>query len=528
MPRIIVPIPKGEEPPANRRISWWLENALIRSMKGFLNDARDTLRDILTGGVTEFVEETELDLIEIIRPFAQMLLDIPGFPEEVKSPIREAMTGKHQAGIAVILGLVGALIGALASGAMSPISRLASYAADSAVHSLLFDPPTLMAMRLREIISEAEYNSLMSMNGASVTTSQHLAQLARPLLSIAELTQMKWRGLLADGNVKSELGHYGYNPAQQNFLVELMEVIPSPSDLVAMAVREAFNDETASTFGYDEDYPVEAAQWAEKTGMKPVWFKRFWRAHWNLPGLVQVREMFNRGIIDENELNIYLRAADIPPFWRKSLSQWFKSEITRVDVRRIYSLGLIDTPDVYQRYLRLGYNEEDSALMTQWTAAQYLEADRELTKTDILSMYEDGILNEDETVIYLSALDFRLDAISLLMAQRDLQRQAAYEKQIIANVKKLFVAGVYGRNDVYAELGKLDTPASFIEQSLDVWDLDIKAKVSIPTTAQLRDLAQMEIISHDRFREEMSKRGYTDEYVDWYYQMWLVERPKKE
>jgi hypothetical protein len=88
-------------------------------------------------------------------------------------------------------------------------------------------------------------------------------------------------------------------------------------------------------------------------------------------------------------------------------------------------------------------------------------------------------------------------------------------------VKKLFIAGIYDRTDVFQELGRLDTPADFIEQSLAVWDLEIANKVSIPTTAQLRDMALGGIISRERFRIEMGNRGYTPEYISWYEALWL-------
>lgn len=521
MPKIILPTPITEETPAQHRLSWWFENTIIRGLKRFLNDARDTLKDILKIGVENVIEDTEADIIELIRPFANQLLATPGLPDSLRYPIIEALKGEKQGGIVVIIGLVVTFISVFQQYITAPFGRQIEQQVERAARSVLFDPATLVSLHLRKIITTDQLNTFMAMNGISNEGIASLRQLAIPLFDDASLSQLMFRGLASDGEVKSTLASQGYTPEQIGKWIELRQIIPSPTDLVSMAVREAFNDETARTFGYDDDYPAEAADWAEKQGMQPIWFKRFWRAHWNLPGLVQVREMYNRGIIDDNELNIYLRAADIPRFWRDGLSKWFKSEVTRVDVRRIFSMGLIPPEDVFDRYLRLGYSAEDAGLMTQWTVAEYLDPDRQLTKTDILGMYEDAILTENEAITYLTALDFRPEIIALLLAQRDLKRQATYERQVVANVRKLYIAGIYDRSDVYAALGKLDTPAAFIEQSLDLWDLDIKAKVTIPTTAQLRAMAQKEIITEDRFRSEMAKRGYVPEYVNWYVQLWL-------
>lgn len=523
MPRDVRPTPVNEETPRQGRIAYWFETTIIRGFKRLLNDARETLRDILNLGVRDFVEDTEGELIELVRPFATALLDTPGIPENIKAPIREAMSGSRPAGLIVIVGLVAAFMSVFGQYAMAPLGRQIEQQSDSLVRSQLFDPNTLTALVTRGIISESEYQTFMAYNGLEDRAIQALKSLAVPLFDDGTLTQLLFRGEVSEGYVSETLSKQGYTPDQITKWLSLRDIIPSPTELVSMAVREAFSDSVAAQFGYDEDYPAEAAEWASKQGMDEVWFRRFWRAHWSLPGLVQVREMYNRGIIGDDILNTYLRAADLPSFWRESIRQWMKSEVTRVDVRRIYASGLITTEDVYQRYLNLGYNSDDAALMTQWTSAQYLEDERELTKSDILGMYEDGILNYDEASAYLSALDYRDDAIGLLLAHRDLKRQERYERQIIDNIKKLFIAGVYNATDVYEQLGKLDTPASFIEQSLDVWRLEQANKVSIPTVAQLRDMAQKGVIPWERWRVEMGNRGYSGEYISWYEQLYREE-----
>jgi len=523
MKRDVTPVEINESPPAHRRIAWWFENTILRAVKKLLNDVSQTLRDILNLGVADFVEETEADLGGIIRSSVQTMLDDPGVSDEVKDLLRETMTGKHQAGFITMVGVALSVLTGTTSGSLAPLNRHLEQQAEVKSRSYLFDPPTLAVLRTRNIITSNQYDTLMAMNGVSEDGIRAMRDLARPLLTQEELARLMWRDRLTSGAVEAELGHYGYNEVQQDMLRELMEVLPGVGDLVSMAVREAFNDEVAARFGYDENYPSEAARWAKKQGLDPEWFQRYWRAHWTLPGLTQVREMFNRGFIDADDVDTYLRAADLPVFWRGKLQEWMKSEVTRVDLRRIFSLGVIGPGEVYERYLKLGYTEDDAALLTEWTVAAYGEETRDATKGDILSMYEDGILNEEEATAYLRALGYLEDYILLLLAQRDLKRQEKFENKVFGYVEDLYVAGVYDRSDVFAELGKLDAPGSFIEQSLQVWDLEKRAKVSIPTTAQLRDMTLEGVISEQQFREQLALRGYSEQYADWYVQLWLEE-----
>jgi hypothetical protein len=523
MPRELTPIVINEETPQNKRIAWWFENTIIRAIKRLLGSIQLQIRQLLHFSITDFIEEFEQDLIPLLRPFVDTILSTEEIPEFIKAPIREAASGQHQAGLAILALIVPALEAGLSQGIGGPVGRITEAVFDQFLKSRLIDPGTLVALRQRNIIDYNHFRVLMWKNGLNDDAINALMQLAIPLFDDQTLTTLYWRGELSQDYVIRILKQKGYSDEQVPLWFQVRTIIPGPSDLVSMAVREAFNDNVARQFGYDEDYPAIAAEWAEKGGMKSEWFKKYWRAHWSLPGLVQVREMFHRGIITEDTVNIYLKAADYPSYWRKSIIQWMYQEITRVDVRRIYDLGLIGADEVYERYLKLGYNPDDSALMTEWTIAEYGEEERQLTKSDILSMYRDGILSVNESVDYLTLLNFKAHDIGLLLTHEDIKRQQNWEGKIISIVKEMFIGGIIDETEVFSELGKLDTPGAFIEQSIAVWRLEKKRKVVIPTTTQLRDMVLYEIISIDEFRLEMSNRGYSAKYIGWYEKLWFEE-----
>jgi len=330
-----------------------------------------------------------------------------------------------------------------------------------------------------------------------------------------------WRELISRHELVTQLEHRGYTPQEIALWLTSREVIPSPSELISMAVREAFNDDIAKQFGYDEGFPTEAASWAKKQGMDEIWFKRAWRAHWALPGLTQVREMRNRGIILDDDVDSFLVAADIPIFWRTALKKYMYSEVTRVDLRRMYALGVINIDEVYARYLKIGYTPEDAEKLTEWTEKEYLDKDRELTKSDILSMYQSGLLNETEATIFLASLDYQDEHIALLLAHRDLKRQEAYENKVISNTRKLYLKGVYDRTNVVAVMGKLDTPGGFVEETLQVWDLEKIGQIAIPSVTQYRDMVLAKVMTKEDFRVELRSKGYRTVSIDRYIDLWF-------
>ncbi len=233
--------------------------------------------------------------------------------------------------------------------------------------------------------------------------------------------------------------------------------------------------------------------------------------------------MFHRGIMSQSDLELLMRAADIPSFWRNKLIQLSYNVVTRVDVRRMYRLGVLTVQEVYQRYQAQGYTPDDAAKMTEWTVAEYAEEERELTKSDILSMYRDSVLNESEATGYLTALGYEESAIGLLIVREDLRKAADYEKEVVKNIKSGFMANIYDENDVRAELGKLDPPAGYVDDLIELWRLEKRRRLTRPTVTQLRDMWLMDVINDNELHRELEGRGYSELYIDWYKALWTTE-----
>ncbi|GAH81965.1 unnamed protein product, partial [marine sediment metagenome] len=120
-----------------------------------------------------------------------------------------------------------------------------------------------------------------------------------------------------------------------------------------MAVREAFTPAIAKKFGQYEDFPPDFEKYAGMKGLSKEWAERYWAAHWSLPSPSQGYDMLHRGIIDNKELFMLMKALDIMPFWRDKLMQMSYHLLTRVDIRRMYKAGVLTEAEVYESYLQV-------------------------------------------------------------------------------------------------------------------------------------------------------------------------------
>lgn len=168
-------------------------------------------------------------------------------------------------------------------------------------------------------------------------------------------------------NLSRELKKVGVHENYHGLYKELAYQIPPVADIITMAVREAFTPEIAARFGQYQDLPSEFVEAVGKKGLSKDWAERYWAAHWSLPSPQQGFEMLHRGIIGRDDLYMLMRALDIMPYWRDKLIEMAYRPLTRVDVRRMFALGVIDVSGVRKAYLDLGYNDYNANLMTNFT-----------------------------------------------------------------------------------------------------------------------------------------------------------------
>lgn len=174
------------------------------------------------------------------------------------------------------------------------------------------------------------------------------------------ISQMRKYGLSRE-NIEAALLHYKY--------------IPSASDIVRFSIREAYDDAYAQKWGSDLESPETVAKPDIDAAGLENHFKKYWRAHWEVPSLTMGFEMLHRQIINDADIDDLLFAQDVMPGWRERLKKLSYNPITRVDLRRMWDLRTITRERLYKGHLDLGYSPEDAELMTLWSIINILAGD---------------------------------------------------------------------------------------------------------------------------------------------------------
>jgi len=331
----------------------------------------------------------------------------------------------------------------------------------------LLDVGTILERYRRRAMDYTDAIAKLGQLGISPENANHILGNADTYLSIADYVQMYRRGTISPEVLRDRLTTMGIVGEDIEAFIAATSSIPGPSDLVRFAVREAYPGQEG-VVGATEGYPAQFGEAMALWGYDETWAEAYWKAHWNLPSVNQVFEMLHRGVItDLSTVETYLRVADYPQDWRDRLLQISYDPLTRVDVRRMHALGVLDDAGVLKAYMDIGYNETNAELLLQFTKAYNADTEigpsatyRTQTRTLTIRAYGVGAISRGEAYSQLTAVGIPDTEAQLLLDLAEWDREldlrpdlVRQERTDIRNmVERGFALGTLSRDNASALL----------------------------------------------------------------------------
>ena len=510
--------------------------ALRIAIEDFLNTFR--FDKILARWIKTILEGWEDELLIIYKK----LLDSSGMakylPPEFQMPYVTGLVKSSQTGILIlVLKICGFLVGGF-SGLGQPVGRMLSYTVEPYLKTWRPDPTLTSSLFLRDPENAVNYYKSLEQLGVEPFLAEALRKMAQQVLPPLELEALRLRGQIDGIAYWRDMSWLGLTPERVTQVQNLAQQIPGAQDLIRMAVREAWNDEIVSRFQYDSGFPQEFKEWMEKQGYSEEWSKRYWRQHWELPGLNAGYEMLHRlregvtgNTFSEDDLETLLKTADIPEFFRKRLIEISFSPYTRVDVRRMYGAGVISKDEVYNAYRDLGYNDDHARNLTEFTVTLEKAEEKGLTKDAITGGYKRGIISRTEAVSMLSELRYSANEADFWLGLVDYDLAAQETNEKLKSIQAQYVNHIIDEPELSAQLGPLNLPAERQASLQTLWNIQRNAKVDLPSRSDLESFYKLTLINEDQFISFMKQLGFRADVIPWYVQrlnLSLAEDTKKE
>lgn len=392
---------------------------------------------------------------------------------------------------------------------------------------------------LRGYMSNDEYFENARLQGISKDKAQIILQTSKQIVSPGEAQTAFLRGLISEKEHDKIISKNGFSKSQIKLFKQLYNVLPGLNDIITMAVKEAFSPKIAETFGQYEDFPEEFAHFAKQAGLSEEWAKRYWAAHWGLPSPNMGFEMFQRGIVSEDELKLLLKALDIMPFWREKIIKLSYQPITRVDIRRMYKMSLLTDDELYQRYLQIGYSPEDAAKMVEFTKVYSAPEDentndefRILARSTYSAAYRKNIISKDEYYQFLISANYNEHDANLLIAIDDftistdakLFNLEDYKKDYQKVVLNGYDRGILARHEVVNMLETVGYSEDEANLQINLIDYNRQLALEALVTKQVAEQYITRTIDATQVQNYLNTFNFTDLQISKLLEEWNVER----
>lgn len=385
----------------------------------------------------------------------------------------------------------------------------------------LIPPADSINAFIRGFMTEADFRNELGEAGFSNEKMDILLVTSQRLIDLGELFRWWLRGIITDEQLDNALRDHRIESADRERLKQAVFFIPPVQDLIRMAVREVFAPDVRERFQLDQDFPAAFAEAAKQQAVSDEWARNYWAAHWVLPSVTQGFTMLHRKVIDTDDLDLLLRAQDVMPFWRERITKVAFNPLTRVDLRRMAKLGLLDEEELQARYEALGFDADNAGLMVEFTKAFNDDGATEdevelagLTRGTILSMFDDGILTEDDTKDALLGLGISENAASLFIMQRTLETERRNRTSLVENIVRLAGGGHIDLGAAQDGLAGLGLTATEIALAVQRILRNRDSRDRLPTLAQLNKMRTQNIVTDDQWEEAMGGLGFSDVWIE--------------
>lgn len=400
--------------------------------------------------------------------------------------------------------------------ANTPFGRAWIYHSNTLKSNALPELESVIDLALKKEITPELYYKYTSMYGYNKEASDQILLSAKNYLEIFSYITLYRRDKISKDQLTGYMSKLHLDPGEVENILTSSEFFPAPGDLVRFAVREVYSPEVAQKFGLFQDLPQKFIDESSKAGLPEEQARNFWAAHWELPSPLQGFAMLHRRIIDEDTLKLLLKALDVMPFWRDKMVDLSYNPLTRVDVRRMYGLGVLDEKGVYNAYLDVGYSPENAQLMTEFTTRYENNENDGITRANILKAYKEDLIERKELLSYLDILGYSEKVIKFWVDMADYEKTEHSIKLITDDAIELYRLGEWNIETVRNQLLQQDLPAKYVDRIIRESVIQQAKRRKVPTKSDLETWLTSQIINEDYYTLKMRLIGYSDKDIQFY------------
>jgi len=510
----------------------------LKSAIDYIVELADDFGDVIKRGMRKFLYSILSDDLEIIEDVYDGLFEncpqVNELWKNEKENIKSGKTGAFQLLGLVASSAIGTGIGMGLSGFSQDIQNYFNV-----LHPVKPLSPEECAYYLNRNPTDAEKVELwLKQNGYDIDKHHWLLQMYSPKLTITEIITAYLRGVFDEKQLDYLLSTHGLSQRDIDYIKEIMWIYPSPTDFIRFAVRDVFTTDQKTKEALSAEFPEDIVDYAKKAGMREDVLKWYWMAHWELPSPTQVYEMLHRlnpevlekrgdaykdmGLdveqlkTDLETVKFYLKQADYDKRWRERLLAISYSPLTRVDLRRIYELGLIDDDELVARLMEVGYTKTDALKLLEFYKSLKVSEEKDLTRSQILELFKIGEITEEECKSMLMEIGYDEVEADFLIAIEKYKENERIVNDLVSVYTTQFVEGLINEDELIQKLDELGLRASRRDKIITDAVRKKNRSIRLPSKEDILKWYRNKQITEEKARELLSRINIPEEFHDLY------------
>ena len=238
------------------------------------------------------------------------------------------------------------------------------------------------------------------------------------------------------------------------------------------------------------------------------------------------------GYITPEEGLRQLQALGVQPEKAKALIKYaevryrveHRERLTKSDVKAMFTHGLISQDEAVNLLVHLGYNINVAKALIQIWKADYMDKVKELSVSQILSAYREGLISREEATRMLEALRYPPEYVNLLLQLEDQKLHEELTKLEIKVVLENLRYGFITPEEAVRQLQQLGVTPERAQLLVKITMIKVKAETHEKLTkADVKLLFDEGLINADTALQLLTKIGYREEVAKMLIQAWENE-----
>lgn len=292
------------------------------------------------------------------------------------------------------------------------------------------------------------------------------------------------------------------NPEFYDDVLKLRQDTLSRADAIELALKQVVSNDVAQRL------------YAQAGGI-PEQFSAMLSATGNTIGPEEAVHLWWWGVqnpddvlITDTELDQIIAHSRINPEFTDVLKKTARRFLSTYQIHQALVAGTVDVDTAIDWMVGEGYSTAQAQAFANVATSTTTTAVKTLTESIILTDYEGGYYTQAEATTALEAIGWPAEAIPAVLATYDARKVIAMRNAAVTKLQKAFMAYHLSAPQVRSQLASIGIPETAADQYIQVWEVELAAKVETLTAVQIGNFVANGIISAETGLERWEQLGY--------------------